>query len=73
MSNNNTNKNNTNNNNNKKKIKTGNIAVDIGLSILVAAGGAVAGEVSHRVKEVRTRRKARDLEVKTNNEEGRDE
>ena len=42
MSNNNTNKNNTNNNNNKKKIKTGNIAVDIGLSILVAAGGAVA-------------------------------
>lgn len=66
----NTSKNNNNTNKNKKKINTGNIAVDIGLSILVAAGGAIVGEVSHRVKEVRTRKKARDLAVKTNNEEG---
>lgn len=64
---------NTNKNNNKKKINTGNIAVDIGLSIIVAAGGAIAGEATHRLKEIRTRKKARDLAVKTNNEEGRDE
>ena len=64
-------KNNTNNNSNqKKKIDTGNIWVDIGLSVVVAAGGAVLGEVTHRVKEVRTRRKAKDLAVKINNDEG---
>lgn len=64
-------KNNTNNNSNqKKKIDTGNIWVDIGLSVVVAAGGAVLGEVTHRVKEVRTRRKAKDLAVKMNNDEG---
>ena len=66
--------NNTNNKNDKKpKINTGNILIDIGATILVAAGGAVLGEVSHRVKEVKSRKKARDLAVKTNNEEGGDE
>lgn len=70
MSNNNTN---NNTNNKKSKINTGNILVDIGATILVAVGGAVVGEVSHRVKEVKSRKKARDLAVKTNNEEGGDE
>lgn len=58
-----------NNSNNKSKIKTGNVLIDVGLTLLVAAGGAVVGEVSHRVKEVKSRKKARDLAVKTNNEE----
>lgn len=50
--------NNTNNKNDKKpKINTGNILIDIGATILVAAGGAVLGEVSHRVKEVKSRKK----------------
>lgn len=70
MSNNSTN---NNTNNKKSKINTGNILVDIGATILVAVGGAVVGEVSHRVKEVKSRKKARDLAVKTNNEEGGDE
>lgn len=52
--------NNTNNKNDKKpKINTGNILIDIGATILVAAGGAVLGEVSHRVKEVKSRKKAK--------------
>lgn len=46
-----------------------NILIDIGATILVAAGGAVLGEVSHRVKEVKSRKKAKDLAVKRNNEE----
>jgi hypothetical protein len=58
-----------NNSNNKSKIKTGNVLIDVGLTLLAAAGGAVVGEVSHRVKEVKSRKKARDLAVKTNNEE----
>lgn len=70
MSNNSTN---NNTNNKKSKINTGNILVDIGATILVAVGGAVVGEVSHRVKEVKSRKKARDLAVKTNNEEGGEE
>ena len=53
----------------KSKIKTGNVLIDVGLTLLAAAGGAVVGEVSHRVKEVKSRKKARDLAVKTNNEE----
>lgn len=66
--------NNTNNKNDKKqKINTGNILIDIGATILVAAGGAVLGEVSHRVKEVKSRKKAKDLAVKRNNEERGDE
>lgn len=66
--------NNTNNKNDKKpKINTGNILIDIGATILVAAGGAVLGEVSHRVKEVKSRKKAKDLAVKRNNEEMGDE
>ena len=66
--------NNTNNKNDKKpKINTGNILIDIGATILVAAGGAVLGEVSHRVKEVKSRQKAKDLAVKRNNEERGDE
>lgn len=66
--------NNTNNKNDKKpKINTGNIIIDIGATILVAAGGAVLGEVSHRVKEVKSRKKAKDLAVKRNNEERGDE
>ena len=66
--------NNTNNKNVKKpKINTGNILIDIGATILVAAGGAVLGEVSHRVKEVKSRKKAKDLAVKRNNEERGDE
>ena len=53
--------NNTNNKNDKKpKINTGNILIDIGATILVAAGGAVLGEVSHRVKEVKSREKAKE-------------
>lgn len=70
MSNNSTN---NNTNNKKSKINTGNILVDIGATILAAVGGAVVGEVSHRVKEVKSRKKARDLAVKTNNEERGDE
>ena len=58
-----------NNSNNKSKIKPGNVLIDVGLTLLAAAGGAVVGEVSHRVKEVKSRKKARDLAVKTNNEE----
>ena len=58
-----------NNSNNKSKIKTGNVLIDVGLTLLAAAGGAVVGEVSHRVKEVKSRKNARDLAVKTNNEE----
>jgi hypothetical protein len=54
-----------NNSNNKSKIKTGNVLIDVGLTLLAAAGGAVVGEVSHRVKEVKSRKKARDLAVKT--------
>ena len=66
--------NNTNNKNDKKpKINTGNILIDIGATILVAAGGAVLGEVSHGVKEVKSRKKAKDLAVKRNNEERGDE
>lgn len=66
--------NNTNNKNDKKpKINTGNILIDIGATILVAARGAVLGEVSHRVKEVKSRKKAKDLAVKRNNEERGDE
>lgn len=66
--------NNTNNKNDKKpKINTGNILIDIGATILVAAGGAVLGEVSHRVKEVKSRKKAKDLAIKRNNEERGDE
>lgn len=66
--------NNTNNKNDKKpKINTGNILIDIGATILVTAGGAVLGEVSHRVKEVKSRKKAKDLAVKRNNEERGDE
>ena len=66
--------NNTNNKNDKKpKINTGNILIDIGATILVAAGGAVLVEVSHRVKEVKSRKKAKDLAVKRNNEERGDE
>ena len=66
--------NNTNNKNDKKpKINTGNILIDIGATILVAAGGAGLGEVSHRVKEVKSRKKAKDLAVKRNNEERGDE
>ena len=66
--------NNTNNKNDKKpKINTGNILIDIGATILVAAGGAVLGEVSHRVKEVKSRKKPKDLAVKRNNEERGDE
>lgn len=66
--------NNTNNKNDKKpKINTGNILIDIGATILVATGGAVLGEVSHRVKEVKSRKKAKDLAVKRNNEERGDE
>ena len=66
--------NNTNNKNDKKpKINTGNILIDIGATILVAAGGAVLGEVSHRVKEVKSRKKAKDLAVKRNNVERGDE
>ena len=65
---------NTNNKKDKKpKINTGNILIDIGATILVAAGGAVLGEVSHRVKEVKSRKKAKDLAVKRNNEERGDE
>ena len=44
--------------------------MDLGLTVVTAVGGAVAGEVVHRVKEVRTRKKAKDLALKTNNEEG---
>ena len=66
--------NNTNNKNDKKpKINTGNILIDIGATILVAAGGAVLGEVSHRVKEVKSIKKAKDLAIKRNNEERGDE
>ena len=66
--------NSTNNKNDKKpQINTGNILIDIGATILVAAGGAVLGEVSHRVKEVKSRKKAKDLAVKRNNEERGDE
>ncbi len=46
-----------NNSNNKSKIKTGNVLIDVGLTLLAAAGGAVVGEVSHRVKEVKSRKK----------------
>ena len=62
-----------NNDNDKPKIKTGNILIDVGVTILVAAGGAVAGEVSHRVREIKSRKKAKDLAVKTNNEEREEE
>ena len=66
--------NNTNNKNDKKpKMYKCIILIDIGATILVAAGGAVLGEVSHRVKEVKSRKKAKDLAVKRNNEERGDE
>ena len=58
------------NNKKKRKISTGNPWVDLGVTVVTAIGGAAAGEVVHRVKEVRTRKKAKDLAVKTNNEEG---
>lgn len=58
------------NNKKKRKISTGNPLVDLGLTVVTAVGATVAGEVVHRVKEVRTRKKAKDLAVKTNNEEG---
>lgn len=55
------------NNNNKKKISTGNPWVDLGLTIAVAVGGAVVGEVGHRVSELRSRNKAKKVAVETNN------
>ena len=54
--------NNTNNKNDKKpKINTGNILIDIGATILVAAGGAVLGEVSHRVNRSKIKKKKRKI------------
>lgn len=56
-----------NSNNNKKKISTGNPWLDLGITIAVAVGGAVVGEVGHRVSELRSRNKAKKIAVETNN------
>lgn len=56
--------------NNKKKssISTGNPLVDIGLTAAVAVGSWVAATVTHRVSELHTRKKAKDLAVAENNQ-----
>lgn len=59
---------NTNNqNNNKSNKSTGNIALDIGITIITAIGAATVGEVAHRISESRSRKKAKKIAIEENN------
>lgn len=52
----------------KPSISTGNPLVDIGLTVVVAIGSWAAATVTHRVSELHTRKKAKDLAVTENNQ-----
>ena len=66
----NTNENNNENNNenkNKRKFSTGNPLLDIGIGVVAAIAGAITGEALHRGSEVRSRNKAKEVAMESNN------
>lgn len=53
----------------KTKEKVLEVGKDIALTVVTTAGAAIAGKVTHRISEVKSRRKAKKLAVDSNNED----
>lgn len=53
----------------KRSISTGNPLLDIGLGVFAAVAGTIAGEIIHRGSEIKSRNKAKEIAVETNNKQ----